>query len=133
MFVVFCVSDFDISFSYHCPILVKIQSYYCHQSSSNLRVSPNNIVWDELKKISFQNNLACIDKNAFTKTLLVISNDMNLSDKEKVNQMVNKFTSVLNCAILRHNSPLRKINNRNKKRRKNNHGMTMTVQYNISF
>ena len=65
---------------------------------------------------------------------------MDLSDKEKVNQMVNEFTSVLNSATLRNNSPLRKINNRNKKRRqkkkkkeRNNHGMTMTVKQNINI
>ena len=51
--------------------------------------------------MTFKNNLSCICKNALNKELRDIGNNSELSDHEKVDQMVNKITSVLNCAALR--------------------------------
>ena len=50
----FKVLDFDVTFSDHCPILVSIQSLYCHHEINSIqRKSPRNIKWDNNKKIIF--------------------------------------------------------------------------------
>ncbi|MCU7800554.1 MAG: reverse transcriptase family protein [gamma proteobacterium symbiont of Lucinoma myriamae] len=113
----FSVCDFDISFSDHSPIMVNIQSYFCHQSTEDLRETPKNIIWNDAKKMIFSTNISYIDKNSFTKVLSDISNNVQLPDRDKVDQMVGKFTSVLNCAALRTN-PTNRCRKKNKKRKR---------------
>ena len=50
---------------------------------------------------NFKNNLSCICKNAFSKELTDIHNNPVLSEKEKIDQMVNKISSILNHAALK--------------------------------
>ena len=50
---------------------------------------------------NLKNNLSCICKNEFSKELTDIHNNPVLSEKEKIDQMVNKISSVLNCAALK--------------------------------
>ena len=97
----FCVNDFDVTLSDHALILVNILSYFCHQDTDNLREAPESIIWDDVKMTNFKNNLSCICKNAFSKDLTDIHNNPVLSEKERIDQMVNKISSVLNCAALK--------------------------------
>ena len=97
----FCVNDFDVTLSDHALILVNIQSYFCHQDTDNLREAPKSIIWDEVKMTNFKNNLSYICKNAFSKELTDIHNNSVLSEQERVDQMVNKISPVLNCAALK--------------------------------
>ena len=50
---------------------------------------------------NFKNNLSCICTNAFSKELIDSHNNPVLSEKERIDQMVNKISSVLNCAALK--------------------------------
>ena len=50
---------------------------------------------------NFKNNLSYICKNAVSKELTDIHNNSILSEQERVDQMVNKMSSVLNCAALK--------------------------------
>ena len=46
---------------------------------------------------NFKNNLSCICKDAFSK----VHNNPVLSEKERIDQLLNKISSVLNCAALK--------------------------------
>ena len=61
--------------------------------------------------------MSCICKNAFSKELTDIHNNPVLSEKERIDQMVNKISSVLNCAALKEQRDSSK-NKRIKRQRK---------------
>ena len=35
---------------------------FCHQDLDNLREAPRNIIWDEVKVMTFKSNLSCFCK-----------------------------------------------------------------------
>ena len=71
----FKVLDFDAAFSDHCPILVGVQSLYCHDgTNTSHRKSPKNIKWDDNKKMSFQNKNNTVNKHQFMDHSTELSN-----------------------------------------------------------
>ena len=77
------VNDFDVTCPDHALMLVNIQSYFYHEDLDNLREAPRNIIWDEVKVMTFKNNLSCICKS---KELRDTGNNCELSDHERVDQ-----------------------------------------------
>ena len=61
-------------------------------------------MWNETKKFIFSANIQNIDKLNFTKSLYDTSINSNLSDSQKIDQMVNNFKTVLHTAALKNNS-----------------------------
>ena len=53
----FKVTDFDVTYAAHCPILVDVQSLYCCHETDYLtqRKSLKNVKWDDNKRMSFIN------------------------------------------------------------------------------
>ena len=56
-------TDFDVTYSAHCPILVGVQSLYCCHETDYLtqRKSPKNVKWDDNKRMSFINHINMIN------------------------------------------------------------------------
>ena len=50
--------------------------------------------------LNFENNLSCFSNSALYKELTDIHNNSVLSEQERVDQMVNRISSVINCAAL---------------------------------
>ena len=89
----FQVLDFDVTFSDHCPLLVEIQSLFCHETPEFLRKAPHNLKWGERQKVNFEANISKVDK-----TILNISNNSQLSASEQIDLMVEHMSSTLHGA-----------------------------------
>ena len=115
----FIVLDFDAAFSDHCPILVGVQSLYCHDiTNTSHRKSPKNIKWDDNKRMSFQNHINRINKHQFMDHLAELSNqESNMCNN--INEMVTYFSLTLQRAAhlnKAHNSA--RLSQKRRKRKK---------------
>ena len=116
----FQVLDFNVTFSDHCPLLVEIQSLYFHQAPECLRKAPSNCKWDDSRKAKFETNISNVNKQIFLNNLLKFSNDAHFSIGDRVEHMLECFSSTLHEAAEIHsrNSHPRKLIKKRKRKKK---------------
>ena len=116
----FQVLDFNVTFSDHCPLFVEIQSLYFHQAPECLRKASSNCKWDDSRKVKFETNISNVNKQIFLNGLLKFSNDAHFSIGDRVDHMLECFSSTLHEAAEIHsrNSHPRKLIKKRKRKKK---------------
>ena len=96
--VSFLVQEFDVNQSDHCPILVKVRSFFCYQAESTYIKCPRSFTWDEKKKYVFMNNLSKINVVTLKRNIEHIAADHDKSNCEKVDEIIKQLNEVLQAA-----------------------------------
>ena len=126
--VSFSVHDFDAASSDHCPILVKVRSFFNHQAKTFDTRCPRNLKWDENKRISFIHNISQINSSNLLSNMKHIASDPEKTDQTKADEMVANFNEILHTAtsLKEHNDKQKYKRKQNKKKRKKS-GSTMNA------